>query len=636
MSSIIQLLPDSIANQIAAGEVVQRPASAVKELLENAIDAQANNIKLVVKEAGKSLIQVIDNGKGMSETDARMCFERHATSKIKSVNDLFLIQTMGFRGEALASIAAIAQVEMRTKPTGEELGTRVVVEGSEVKVHEPCQCAAGTTFSVKNLFYNVPARRNFLKSNAVEMRHILDEFQRVALAFPDISFSLHHNGEELYHLVQGNTRQRIVAMFGNNANKYLVPVNEVSDIVTIKGYVGKPEYAKKTRGEQFFFVNQRFIKSNYLHHAVLTAFEGLLPKETFPFYTLYLTIDPARIDVNVHPTKTEIKFEDERIIYNYLRVSIAHALGQYNIAPSIDFDQETAFSAILNPPSSPTENQPSHSSWTPTEPHLSSGSSSHHPPKISQREQDNKENWRKLLEGLEKQEPHHPNEYTPNETVPDDETPPPITTIGSQWTNTPPSTDEALLLLQKAHKKPYQIHQTYIISQIKSGFMLIDQQAAHERILYERYLRQMNDSEIVMQQLLFPKVVQLSVADTEMLKEILDEINTHGFDIQPFGKDTFVIHGVPVEIKEGQEETAIQKLLEQYKLNVELKLDLRKNLARSMAKSAAIKRGEAIESEQMQALIDELFACELPFKNLEGRNTFITFELDELDKKFKP
>ncbi|NRA51814.1 MAG: DNA mismatch repair endonuclease MutL, partial [Phaeodactylibacter sp.] len=343
MADLIQLLPDAIANQIAAGEVIQRPASAVKELMENAIDAGATEIKLVVKDAGKTLIQVIDNGCGMSETDARMAFERHATSKIRAANDLFAIRTMGFRGEALASIAAIAHVEIKTRRHSDELGTRLVIEGSEVKSQEPCQCPQGTTISIKNLFYNVPARRNFLKSNPVEMRHINDEFQRIAIANSDIFFSLHHNDSEIFHLPAGKLRQRLIGVFGSASNKKLVPVSEETEVLRLQGYVGKPEFAKKTRGEQYFFVNNRYIKSAYLNHGLVSAYEELLPSGSYPLYVIFIDIDPKRIDINVHPTKQEIKFEDERLVYNYLRAAVRHALGQYNIMPSLDFDQDPTF-----------------------------------------------------------------------------------------------------------------------------------------------------------------------------------------------------------------------------------------------------------------------------------------------------
>src|SRR6202012_2929478 len=349
MSDIIQLLPDAVANQIAAGEVVQRPASAVKELIENAIDAGADKIQLILKDAGKSLIQVIDNGAGMSVTDARMCFERHATSKIRKAEDLFAIRTMGFRGEAMASIAAIAQVELKTRRHEDEVGTCITIEGSEVISQEACSANTGTSISVKNLFYNTPARRNFLKSNPVEMRYIIDELQRVALANPQIFFTLHHNGQEVYHLPGTTLKQRIIHLFGNNYNERLVPVEEDTIVVKLHGFVGKPEYAKRTRGEQFFFVNNRFIKDAYLTHAVLLAFKELLPEDTFPLYVLFIDIDPAKIDINVHPTKTEIKYQDEQTIYAIIRSAVKRSLGRYNITPSLDFDQENSIEHLVTP-----------------------------------------------------------------------------------------------------------------------------------------------------------------------------------------------------------------------------------------------------------------------------------------------
>ena len=395
MADVIQLLPDAIANQIAAGEVIQRPASVVKELLENAVDAGSTQVKLIVKDAGKTLLQVIDNGCGMSETDARMCFERHATSKIRTSADLFSIRTMGFRGEAMASIAAVAQVELKSRRRTDELGTRINIEATAVKSQQPCQCSEGTSISVKNLFYNVPARRNFLKTNAVEMRHIIDEFQRVALANPDVFFSLHHNRVELFHLPKGNLRQRVVGIFGANSNKKLVPINEDTDIVKLTGFIGKPNFARKTRGEQFFFVNNRFVKSGYLNHAIMGAYEELLQKDTYPFYTIFIEIDPRSIDINVHPTKQEIKFEDERLVYNYLKVAVRHALGQYNISPSIDFEQEINFS---NYNIQRTPKQTSTSSST----EKSKDSNWQLFPKESnERTTNNQKNWEKLYEGLE-------------------------------------------------------------------------------------------------------------------------------------------------------------------------------------------------------------------------------------------
>ena len=617
MADIIQLLPDAIANQIAAGEVIQRPASVVKELLENSIDAGSSNIKLIIKDAGKSLIQIIDNGCGMSETDARMCFERHATSKIRQAKDLFAIRTMGFRGEAMASIAAIAHVELKTRRQSDELGIRIAVEGSEVKTQEACQCAAGTSISVKNLFYNVPARRNFLKSNSVEMRHILDEFQRVAIAHPDIFFSLHHNATEIFHLQEGNLRQRIVGIFGNTWNKKLVPVNEETDILKITGFVGKPEFAKKTRGEQLFYVNQRFIKSGYLNHAIMGAYEDILPKDTFPFYVVFLEIDPARIDINVHPTKQEIKFDDERLIYNYLKVAIRHALGQYSITPTLDFDQEINFSTYT-----PTRTE------HPPEQNFTKASSKANAPdnfqkKPSALDNSNLKNWEKLYDGL--------GDF--DKTV-DGNTPSEPITIESQWSEN--RSQDNVSDFTKKQKEPYQIHGTYIVNQIKSGFLLVDQQAAHERILYERYLAALEQQESFTQKELFPKTITVSTADAEVLKSIGEQINALGFDLQEFGKNTFVIHGIPADLPTGYDEQRIvEVLLEQYKNNLDLKLDIHDNIARSMARSASIKRGQQLTVIEMQELIDQLFACSVPYKSPSGKNCFITFELEDLIKQFE-
>lgn len=616
MTDVIQLLPDAIANQIAAGEVIQRPASVVKELMENAIDAGATSVKLIVKEAGRALIQVIDNGSGMSETDARLSFERHATSKIRRAEDLFDIRTMGFRGEALASIAAVAQVEMRTRRAADELGTRIVIEDSEVKVQEPCQCSVGTSLSVKNLFYNVPARRNFLKSNSVETRHILDEFQRIALAHPEVFFSLHHNNAEIFHLPAGNLRQRIIGVFGNHCNKKLVPIVEETDALRLYGFVGKPEYARKTRGEQLFFVNNRFIKSGYLQHAVMGAYEELLPAEHYPLFVIFIEIDPARIDVNVHPTKQEIKFEDERLIYNYLKVSIRHALGRHSITPTLDFDDDTSMASVRIGTGTPLQRGSSESEafTLPSKLNRSNDSAE------AQREQSNLKNWEMLYAKLATGD----SEDLPN-------TLPTSLTVESEWTDTNPPAGSA----QPSHKAPAQLHGMYIISQIKSGFLLIDQQAAHERILYEQYLRILNEQKASTQQRLFPGTVDLAPAEATLLREIMDEINQLGFDIQEFGGNTFLIHGVPAELADqANEGLLIEELLAWYRDNLDLKLDLRDNIARAMAKSAAIKRGQILEPAEMQSLIDRLFACELPYKSPAGRNCFITFELEELEKRF--
>ncbi|MCB0625647.1 MAG: DNA mismatch repair endonuclease MutL [Saprospiraceae bacterium] len=618
MADFIQLLPDSIANQIAAGEVIQRPASVVKELMENAIDAGATSVKLIVKEAGRTLVQVIDNGCGMSETDARMSFERHATSKIKEATDLFAIRTMGFRGEALASIAAVAQVELRSRLHEEELGTRIAIEGSEVKAQEACQCMAGTSISVKNLFYNIPARRNFLKSNAVEMRHIMDEFQRVALANPEIFFSLHHNNSELFHLPPGNLRQRIVGVMGSHTNKKLVPIHQETEVTNIYGFVGKPKFAKKTRGEQYFFVNRRFIKSGYLHHAVMTAFEKDLAEDTNPLYAIFLEVDPSRIDINVHPTKQEIKFEDERIIYNYLRVAVRHALGQ--VTNTLDFEQETSFNAYPTLRTMPSQGEsipPLQAEGGRIRP---SGPTERPSP---ERHRSGAQDWQLFFEGLEETtEPPEPGQEGLS------------VTLESQVSGSL-ELDDTSGSFSKHQKDPYQIHASYIISHIKSGYLLIDQQAAHERILYEKYRAVLSERRGVTQKELFPRTIELSPADAESLREILPQINQLGFDLKEFGQNAFVMHGIPAEINAAQDEQRIvETLLEQFKINTELHLDLQENLARAMAKSAAIRRGQSLSVPEMQELIDKLFACEVPFKSPGGRQCFLTFELTELDRKF--
>ena len=608
MADVIQLLPDSIANQIAAGEVIQRPASIVKELLENAIDAGGTNIKLIIKEAGKTLVQVIDNGCGMSETDARMSFERHATSKIKQSEDLFAIQTMGFRGEALASIAAVAQVELRSRRNIDELGTKIIIEGSELKSQEACQCMVGTNLSVKNLFFNVPVRRKFLKSNTVEMRHIVDEFQRIAIANPDVFFSLHHNNAEIFHLPKGNLRQRLVGVWGSNVNKKLVPLSEETDILKLYGYVGKPEYAKRTRGEQLFFVNNRFIKSGYLNHAVMGAYEDLLQPDTYPLYAIFIEMEPSNIDINVHPTKQEIKFDDERLVYNYLKVAIRHALGQNSITPVLDFEQEVSFArpTMASTPKSKANN------GTSTAPS---------PPQRDSLEASNLKNWRKLYEGVELFDK-------------EGETPSDAITIKSKWIENPELDDESQTF-SASQKTPYQIHARYIVSPIKSGFLLIDQQAAHERVLYEHYLSLLKNKQIATQKELFPKTIHVASKDALILKEILPQINLMGIDIQEFGKDSFVIHGLPANWKGiKDEQKLVETLLEQYQSNLDLDLGLNEKIARAMAQSAAIKKGQTLTIEEMKELIDQLFACETPFKSPSGRNCFISYSLDELDKQF--
>lgn len=613
MSDIIQLLPDSVANQIAAGEVVQRPASAVKELLENALDAGADKIQLIVKDAGKALIQVIDNGCGMSVTDARMCFERHATSKVRKADDLFAIRTMGFRGEAMASIAAIAQVEMKTKRHEDEVGTLIEIEGSAIIKQEPTATPNGTSICVKNLFYNTPARRNFLKSNPTEMRYIIDEFQRVALAKPHIAFSLHHDGSEIYRLPAATIKQRIVHLFGNNYNERLIPVEEETTIINLKGYIGKPEFAKKTRGEQFFFVNDRFIKDNYLNHAVNKAYEELLPNDHFPLYVLFIEIDPSKIDVNVHPTKTEIKYLDEKSIYAIIHSAVKRSLGRFNISPTLDFNQETAFSQMITP-KAPEDIVPPSIAFNPNfNPFGTSKTTSgattyfkeqHKPKEVAQ-------NWGSLYEIAN---------YTQAEQVSialDDE-----------------KEEETVV----SNKQYMQVHNRYIVSQIKSGVMVIDQQAAHERILYERFLLHLEDRKGASQQSLFPQTVTLSPGDFELAKSLLDDIKSLGFDVREFGKNTLIIEGIPVDLGSTNinETQLFEHLIEGFKNSQqELKLTKRDALARSMARNSAIKAGMALSQQEMNTLIDELFACKTPNFSINGKPAIQTITLAELAQKFE-
>ncbi|CAA6828395.1 MAG: DNA mismatch repair protein MutL [uncultured Aureispira sp.] len=655
MADLIQLLPDHIANQIAAGEVVQRPASVVKELLENSIDAGAKNIRLIIKNAGKTLIQVVDDGIGMSETDARMCFERHATSKIRKTEDLFSIRTKGFRGEAMASIAAVAQVEMRTKQQQEELGIQLKIAGSRVLSQEPCQTASGTSILVKNLFYNVPARRNFLKSDTVEMRHIIDEFQHVALAHSDIFFSLHHNAAKLYHLPISNLRQRIVGILGNKVNKNLIPIEEDTDIITIKGYIGKPDSAKKTRGDQFFFVNNRFIKSGYLNHAVLSAYEDLLPKKVYPLYVIFFEIDPAKIDVNVHPTKQEIKFEDERLVYNYLRVTARHALAQNSITPSLDFEVESGISQHLDnanldmtalnnnfPKERETEEGQTFSSKMSAAKQPFSGQ---HKRQHSETEFSNLQNWEKLYENIENQameqgQKLEQEEQTlfsssigEDEPLEDNDNSEEMTFSSKASAGANPSSKRTIDSATTKHL--YQLHSRYIVSPIKSGFLLIDQHTAHKRVMYERYLYQFENKRATTQKLLFPQTVELSVPDATLLKDLLPQLNELGLDIKEFGANSFVVHGLPSELSQQNEQTIITKLVEQFKQNVDLKIDLYDNIARSLAYQAAIKPGKNLDAVEMQQLINELFACQVPYVGPSGHKTFISMDLVELSKRFE-
>lgn len=605
MPDIIKLLPDSIANQIAAGEVIQRPASVVKEIMENAIDAGATRLHLLIREAGKTLIQLIDNGSGMSETDARMAFERHATSKIKKAEDLQFIRTMGFRGEALASMAAVAQVELKSRLQDRELGTRLQIAASVVENQQPVQAPVGTSLSISNLFYNVPARRKFLKSDAVEFRNILDEFERIALAYPEIEMSLHHNDHELYALPRTQLKQRIVGVFGKNISDKLLPIEENTDLVNIGGYIGTVDACRKKRGEQYLFVNRRFIRSSYLHHAVRASYESLIREEDHPFYVLFLDIDPSRIDVNVHPSKHEIKFLDERIIYQYLRVACRHALGQYS-EPTLDFDQPDR--GIVHTLSTPASSQAPISGPRPTinQPHYTESA-------IQQ-------DWRKIYEGIKPDQAGQP------------------LVIGSNMSQMAAangeSGDETAGLT--AAKAPYQIHQSFIISPIASGFLLIDQEATHQRILFDQCLKKLESQKGDSQRILFPTTLQFSGSDKALLQELLPGLQSLGFDLEEFGQNAFIVHGLPVDWRETESIQAfIESLLRQNLEESDRKTNHREKLARHYARYQSIRSGQRLSPEEMQHLIDRLFACEDSAWSPFGGSCYTTFELGEIRKRLK-
>ncbi len=611
MSGIINLLPDSLANKIAAGEVVQRPASAVKELLENSIDAGATEITLVVKDAGKSLIQVIDNGKGMSEFDARMCFERHATSKIKDTEDLFKILTFGFRGEAMASIAAVAQVELKTKQAENELGTLLQIEGSEVKKQEAVATKDGSILSIKNLFFNVPARRNFLKSNPVELKHILDEFHRVALPNPQIAFTLIQNDLEVHRLPEAKLSQRIVSLLGKNYRDQLVAVEEDTEFVKVWGYIGKPESAKKTRGDQYFFVNNRYIKHHYLNHAVLEPFKGLIQDGTFPFYTLFIEIDPKHVDVNVHPTKTEVKFDDERTLYAIVRAAVKKGIGTHNITPSLDFDDDVNFGistvgkrdyAMDSNPFKHIQSKPANSG--------------------------NNTKWKDLYSGFESK-PQEAIQNFENSTEESEE----AITVPSKINHSVFPEEEVIEdhSLRKTSEMIFQVQERYIVAQVKSGMVLIDQQAAHERILFEKYALIQQNKSGASQQFLFPQNIDLSPGDFALVMDLEEEIKALGFVFDVFGKSSIVINGIPADVRSGEEKGIFEGFIEQYKLNKsDIKLENSENLARSLAKRSAMRPGRKLALKEMTTLVDQLFACENTNFAPDGNMTFVLLDLNDI------
>ncbi len=595
MPDIIHLLKDHIVNQIAAGEVIQRPSSAVKELMDNAIDSGATDIKLHIKEAGKTLIQINDNGCGMSPTDARMAFERHATSKIRTAEDLFHIQSKGFRGEALASIAAVAQVEMRTKPAADKAGTKLLISDSKIKSVEPCACPDGTQIQVRNLFYNVPARRKFLKNDSIESRHIHDEFVYQALSYPELAFTYYNNDQLVYQLTPGNLKQRIIGIYGKKYQDLLIAVSPQTEVVEISGFIGKPELSKKAKGEQILFVNRRFIRSAYLQHAVKSAFENIIPAENVPFYILFLHIDPTQIDINVHPTKHEIKFEDERLIYQFLKAAVRFSLAQHSLTPQIDFDSsDPGISRIMGnadfsrnermAPSGSTH----YASWTQLNPDFS-----------------NKPNASQTISSELNNEVN----------------------FSASQTSTTEESNEAIKIVQ--------FHGSYLLVQLKTGISIIDQQFAHERILYEYYKTLLKTEHRETQGLLFPQNLHLSTPDAQQLKNLLPYFQKIGFDMEEFGSDSFIIHGIPA-ILEGKynELELVHTILQQFKFNLEFELSLEENIARSMAMSSSIKRGKNLNQEEMQALVEQLFLCEIPYSSPNGKKCLFHISLEELFKKF--
>ena len=615
MADIIKLLPDHVANQIAAGEVVQRPASVVKELLENAIDAGATSIMLIIKDGGKVLIQVVDNGLGMSATDARLSFERHATSKIQKAEDLFNLDTKGFRGEALASIAAIAHVEMQTKPEGEDLGTVLKIEGSSVISQEVGAVAKGTSIAVKNLFFNIPARRNFLKSHQVELRHITDEFHRVAMAHPAIAFHFHNNGTEIFNLPESNHRQRIVNIFGSRTNQKLVPVTEDTQVVKISGFINKPEFAKKSRGEQFFFVNHRFIKSPYLHHAVLNAFEGLIKPNTHPGYFLYLEVDPASIDINIHPTKTEVKFDDEHTLYAILRSTIKHSLGQFNVAPALDFEKDQNLET-------PYAYQNKHveipkvtvdAGFNPFQ-----ETSTKTPTAYKRETPAASKAWNSLYVGLE------------SEVGKDD-------TFGSVQFESEAITGSIFEDKEETESTSttFQLRRKYIVTTIKSGMIVIDQSRAHQRVLYEKFLKNITVQEAVSQQLLFPLRLSFSPSDQVILDEIKESLTTIGFVFGKIVGEQVEITGVPVLVSESEVGMVLDQLISDCQMEVTgesfSQTDI---LAKTLAKTLAVKTGELLDSTSQLALVNDLFACKETQVSPFHKPIYVTITENDIDKKF--
>jgi DNA mismatch repair protein MutL len=602
MPDVIKLLPDSVANQIAAGEVIQRPASVVKELIENSVDAGGRNIRVIIKDSGKTLIQVIDDGSGMSETDARLSFERHATSKITSAQDLFAITTKGFRGEALASIAAVAMVELKTRREESDTGILVVINGSKVEAQEPCSCPVGSSFAVKNLFFNIPARRKFLKSDSTEIRHIVNEFQKIVIAHPDIRFSLHHNDTEIYNLVAGNLRQRIIGVFGKQINQDLITLETETSLINIKGFIGKPENARRTYGEQFFFVNNRFMKHPYFHKAVVEAYQNILPVEAIPSYFIFMESDPASIDINIHPTKTEIKFEDERSIWQILMASVREALGRFNIVPSLDFENEALVDIPVMMSSNTMPEQPKIEINTQFNPFDGEDRTHERSGFVERFERENTKNWEKLYSALEI-ENDNPEQFEK---------------------------------IRESQRIFFQIKNKYFACPVKSGLMIIDQKRAHERILYERFLESLSTNRAISQVDMFPVTAELNPADNFILKEIEGDLELLGFSIQHSDKNKITIKGRPADSDSSNPLEMLEILLEDYKnTQADPSTGAKEKVAAGMACASAIQYGKVLSHGEMEDLFDTLFACKSPNYSPKGKPVISILTLDEIDKRFK-
>jgi DNA mismatch repair protein MutL len=605
MSNVIKLLPDAVANQIAAGEVIQRPASVVKELLENAIDAGSTAIKINIKDAGKTLIQIIDDGIGLSDVDAQLCFERHATSKIEKADDLFDLSTKGFRGEALASIAAIAHINLKSRQADNEIGTEIIMEGSKIKSQEPCQCSKGTTIAVKNLFYNVPARRKFLKSDAVETKHILEEFQRIAIAHPNVTFILHHNDVEVYHLIAGSLINRLIGINGKKASEMFVPVHEETSVLSVNGYIAKPEFSKKRRGEQYFFLNDRFIKSNYLNHAVTLAFDQLIAKDHYPGFFIFLQVDPSTIDINIHPTKTEVKFEDEKLVYSIVKSAVRQAIGKHNIAPTIDFNVESSFDFPIldkdkkiemptievdtsyNPFDSSPKRSPNTTSNYSSEKAEPTGGSM---------------NWESLMdsENNVKQSEFSLEEHAPKS--------------------------------ENSYHSFFQLHNSFIVTYIDDQLLVIDQQRAHQRILFDRYLEQLKMRNTGSQQLLFPIQLEFSKSEYVIISELKDDLKALGFDLEDFGTGSFIFRGLPMELDSTDLKKLMDSFIESYTLNSDqLNIDKYENIAKSMAFHTSIRKGSNLHREEIQAILSQLFDCDSPYYGVNGKSIMVSLNSGEIE-----